>query len=289
MNDTELIEGLARSIQDLRYDDSAKLDDIRRRAKLVIRKVFGENSRYLGKLGKIRFMPMVVSTGQDNEPLYRSAWRSGQQEMLHFFNGMLEDLQLSYDLAKAQDTQGIEQTPANKVFVVHEHEEETSMDIRLLNGEDAAAYQASRLRSLREHPEAFSSSAEEEEGTSLEVIAEQISHTPVFGAFLDGRLVGIVSLFRFPRTKTKHRAIVGGMYVAPEARRLGAGKALMQALMTHAHTVEGLEEVVLAVTVGNEVARKLYLDAGFVPYSVEPRYIKVGDRHYDIEWMSLRL
>jgi len=283
------------SIRDLRYDDSARLDEIRRRAKLVIRKVFGENSPYLAELGKVRFMPMIVSTGRDNEPLYRSAWQSGQQEMLKFFNVMLEDLQASHDSDKSQDEPEIEKTHENEVFVVHGQDSETkqamesSMDIRILNREDAEVYQALRLRSLREHPEAFSSSEEEENGTPLEVMADQLTHTPTFGAFLDGRLVGIVSLFRFPRVKTKHRAIVGGMYVAPEARRQGAGKALMLALMEHAHTIEGLEEVVLAVTVGNEGARKLYLDAGFVPYSVEPRYIKVGDIRYDIEWMSWRL
>jgi RimJ/RimL family protein N-acetyltransferase len=45
----------------------------------------------------------------------------------------------------------------------------------------------------------------------------------------------------------------------------------------------------LAVTVGNEQARALYLKVGFTPVAIDPRYIKVGERYFDIEWMQLRL
>jgi RimJ/RimL family protein N-acetyltransferase len=50
-----------------------------------------------------------------------------------------------------------------------------------------------------------------------------------------------------------------------------------------------LEELILAVTVGNVPARRLYLAAGFELSHVERRYIKVGDQYYDIEWLTLRL
>ncbi len=51
----------------------------------------------------------------------------------------------------------------------------------------------------------------------------------------------------------------------------------------------GVEEVVLAVTVGNELAHRLYVAAGFKPYCIEPRYIKLDDQYFDIEWMVLLL
>lgn len=163
------------------------------------------------------------------------------------------------------------------------------MQVRLLTSADAAEYQAVRLRSLCEHPEAFGTSAEEEQDTPLEKVGEQLVHHPTFGAFVDETLIGIVSLFRYPRLKTRHRAILGGMYVAPEARGQGAGKALLQAVIEHGRGMDGLEDIVLAVTVGNHTARSLYRKMGFIPYSIDPRFIRVGERYHDIEWMFLSL
>lgn len=87
----------------------------------------------------------------------------------------------------------------------------------------------------------------------------------------------------------RHRAIISGMYVAPEARGKGIGKLLIEALLDDARKREGVEDIVLAVTVGNDSARRLYIQAGFQPYSVDPRFLKIGDQYYDIEWMILSL
>ena len=167
------------------------------------------------------------------------------------------------------------------------------MNIRQLAAHDAPVYQPLRLRALREHPEAFGSSLEDELPLPLEQVARQLEDTSgnsvSFGAWLDGQLVGIVSLYRSPRLKTRHKALLGGMYVTPEARGNRIGKALLEHTLSYARTMDGLEDVTLAVTVGNDAARRLYLGAGFVPYGVEPRYIKLGNRYFDIEWMILRL
>ena len=167
------------------------------------------------------------------------------------------------------------------------------MNIRQLAAHDAPVYQPLRLRALREHPEAFGSSLEDELPLPLEQVARQLEDTSgnsvSFGAWLDGQLVGIVSLYRSPRLKTRHKALLGGMYVTPEARGNRIGKALLEHTLSYARTMDGLEDVTLAVTVGNDAARRLYLGAGFVPYGVEPRYIKLGNRYFDIEWMILSL
>ena len=151
------------------------------------------------------------------------------------------------------------------------------MNIRQLASHDAPVYQPLRLRALREHPEAFGSSLEDEQPLPLEQVSRQLDdisgNSVSFGAWLDGQLVGIVSLFRSPRLKTRHKALLGGMYVAPEVRGNRIGKALLEHTLSHARTMDGLEDVTLAVTVGNNSARRLYLGAGFVPYGVEPRYI----------------
>lgn len=164
--------------------------------------------------------------------------------------------------------------------------------IRVLTPADAAAYQALRLRSLQEHPEAFGASYEDEADRPLAVVEERLQQTAdsfMLGGWQGDALVGLVGLYRSPRVKLRHRAGVGGMYVAAEARGQGVGTALMGELVELAPTLDYLEEIILAVTVGNVAARSIYRAAGFVPAYVEKRYLKIDGRYYDIEWMTLQL
>ena len=89
--------------------------------------------------------------------------------------------------------------------------------------------------------------------------------------------------------KIRHRASVGSIYVPPELRGRGIGKALLEEAIDRARAITGVEDLMLAVTVGNEQARALYLRVGFMPVTIDPRYLKVGERYFDIEWMQLRL
>jgi ribosomal protein S18 acetylase RimI-like enzyme len=75
--------------------------------------------------------------------------------------------------------------------------------------------------------------------------------------------------------------------VPPEQRGRGIGKALLLDAITRALTLNGLEDLILAVTVGNERARALYLAVGFTSVAVEPGYLKIGEQYFDIEWMHL--
>ena len=167
------------------------------------------------------------------------------------------------------------------------------MNIRLLTETDAAAFQSIRLRSLQEHPEAFGASWEEEQSRSMEEVAAQLRNNPpniyTFGAFVDDELVGIVSLHRFVRPKVRHKAMLGGTYVVPEARGNKIGGALLGATIAHARTMNGVQDISLAVTVGNNSARNLYMAAGFVPWGIQPRYINVNGQFFDIEWMMLHV
>ncbi len=121
------------------------------------------------------------------------------------------------------------------------------MNIRLLTLIDAAAYQTVRLRSLREHPEAFGAAWEEERSRSTEEVAAQLRDNPpntcTLGAFMDHVLVGIVGLHRFGRPKLRHKAMVGGMYVVPEAPGNNIGGALLDTTLAHARMMVGVQDV----------------------------------------------
>jgi ribosomal protein S18 acetylase RimI-like enzyme len=158
---------------------------------------------------------------------------------------------------------------------------------------DAALYQPLRLRALREHPEAFAPAFEEEQQFSLETIAHRLQQSSaeryVLGAFEREELKGLLHFRRWEGLKVQHRASIGGMYVPPEYQGRGIGKALLLDAIAHAQTLSGLEDLILAVTVGNERARALYLAVGFTSVAREPRYLKIGEQYFDIEWMRRRV
>lgn len=165
------------------------------------------------------------------------------------------------------------------------------MEIRRLHPSDAAAYRELRLRALREHAEAFTSSFEEESEKSVETSKRRLAESTgnkFWGAFLDGVLVGMVGLDREQRIKNHHKATLVGMYVAPEAGRRGIGQGLVDVLLAQARA-DGIELLLLTVTHGNATARELYARCGFATFGVEPDAIRVAGESFAKEHMYLKL
>jgi len=160
------------------------------------------------------------------------------------------------------------------------------LSIRLLTPHDASAYCSLRLRALIDHPEAFTSSAEEEAGKPLSWTEARLTadagkaHDLFLGAFLDDRLIGMVGLQGRYRPKERHNATVVGLFVAPEAGGRGVGLALMRDLLARAQAQPDLMQLDLTVTGGNDAAQNLYARCGFTVFGVLPRAIQVGGRYY---------
>ena len=164
------------------------------------------------------------------------------------------------------------------------------MEIRRLVPDAAAAYRAFRLRALREHPDAFTSSFEEEGKRPVGDSAKRLSgaNQVFWGAWDGGELAGMVGLEREARAKNRHKATVVGMYVAPERAGAGLGRRLFEALLDHARR-EGVELLVLTVTEGNGPATHLYESVGFRSFGIEPKAIQVGGRYYGKNHMVMDL
>jgi GNAT superfamily N-acetyltransferase len=162
------------------------------------------------------------------------------------------------------------------------------MQIRRLAPADASSFRALRLRALREHPEAFTSSWEDDRQLPLEVSAARLAAHSFWGAYEGAELYGVVGLERETRAKNAHKATVVAMYVAPEVGGQGVGRALMEALLAHAR-VEGIGSLVLTVTEGNGPARHLYEAMGFRSFGVEPDAIRVNGSSYAKNHMHLDL
>ena len=165
-----------------------------------------------------------------------------------------------------------------------------AVHVRPLGRDDAAAWRALRLRALREHPESFTSSYEEDVQQPPQVSEARLASPRVtFWGALQGReLYGMVGLERESREKNRHKAHVVGMYVAPEVAGQGVGGALLDALLAQCRG-EGLQCLVLTVTEGNTRAQRLYESRGFRIFGVEPRAIRVGERFLAKNHMVLEL
>lgn len=168
--------------------------------------------------------------------------------------------------------------------------------VRVLGSDDAAAYQALRLRGLREHPQAFTSSAEQDAGLPLSWAQRRLTrdaaraHDCFLGAFSeDGVLVGIVGLEGHYRPKERHNATLVGMYVPRERAGTGLGRVLAQALVDLARKTPVLTQLDLTVTAGNARAQALYEHCGFAVVGVWPRAIQVDGVYHDKLRMQLQL
>ncbi|MCJ2060431.1 GNAT family N-acetyltransferase [Methylobacterium sp. J-048] len=152
---------------------------------------------------------------------------------------------------------------------------------------DAADFHELRLDGLRRHPEAFGASYEEEVRHSLEDCGRRMESGIVFGIRRNGQhaLDGIAGLYIPEAIKTRHKGVLWGMYVRPEARGRGLGSALVARVIEHAATL--VEEITLAVGASNASAMGLYKSAGFESYGLEHRALKMAGRYVDEVLMRL--
>src|SRR5688572_8142880 len=169
---------------------------------------------------------------------------------------------------------------------------EASM-LRHLEPTDAADWLRLRIRAVREHPTAFLMSEEEEAARNAEDIAKQWSaprdRSFILGAFESDHLVGSVGVARPTQRKLAHNATLWGMYVAPEHRRGGLGRKLLEAAIAGAVARSGVERLFLSVDAQSDGARKLYEAQGFVLWGREPDAFRTAGRSVDEDHMVLRL
>jgi len=161
------------------------------------------------------------------------------------------------------------------------------IEIRRLTPADAEDCRTIRLKALRTAPEAFGSVLAVEEGRTLAEVAERLESSAVFGAYAGSRIVGMVGFKQETGPKDRHKGLVWGFYVEPEARGQGVGAALMEALVAHARGL--VEQLTLAVVTDNAAAIALYRRLGFETYGVEPRALKGPDGYVDEALMVLFL
>jgi ribosomal protein S18 acetylase RimI-like enzyme len=148
------------------------------------------------------------------------------------------------------------------------------MHVARLQPSNAAQYRRLMLEAYELAADAFTSTAEERaaepEAFWIKRIADPTGMSAAFGAFVAQELVGTVALEYSAKPKTKHKALVIGMYVRPAARGMKAGRQLLDAALKEAEAREGILLLTLTATEGNDPALNLYGSAGFKTFGIEP-------------------
>ena len=166
-----------------------------------------------------------------------------------------------------------------------------NISIRKLEPQEARLYRAVRLACLKNAPDHFGSTYEEESRMPKlkfeNCIEKEASEQFMWGGFDDGKIIGIVGFERLERQKARHRGEIVQMYVDESDRGQNIGEKLLRRLVKHAFSLNGIEQLQLSVIAGNHAAIKLYEELGFKTFGLQPRYFKVGDLYRDQQFMQL--
>jgi ribosomal protein S18 acetylase RimI-like enzyme len=140
------------------------------------------------------------------------------------------------------------------------------MLVRRMTAQDWEKSLELRLRALADAPDSFRQTLEEERLRTEEwaEMARRTAEHPDMQSWLaevDGAEVGIT----FSRVREDGRTLgISAMWVAPEARGLGVGRALLDASEDWGRQ-RGLTAVSLSVAEGNWAAEELYRSSGYEP------------------------
>jgi len=165
------------------------------------------------------------------------------------------------------------------------------VDIKILNKDHIDQYMTLRLDGLKNTPEAFGSSYEEEILYSKQNMLKRLTdeNVTVFGGYEDGRLLAVVSLLFETHTKMKHRSRIFGFYIDERYRNSGIGRSLIKKAIDEVRKTGFVEQIYLSVVTNHFIAKRLYKSLGFHPYALEKKALKVDGKYYDEELMVLFL
>lgn len=165
--------------------------------------------------------------------------------------------------------------------------------IRIATPDDAPALFELRLEALSAHPEAFAADVEMTRARGAQTWAESISRdaSNESGIIVIGRagekLIGMTGIGRGHWPKTRHSAVVWGVYVNQAWRGLRIADAFLSECITWA-AKHGIVVLKLGVITTNQAAIRCYERAGFTICGTDPKSNYLDGVYYD-EYIMARM
>ena len=165
------------------------------------------------------------------------------------------------------------------------------ISIRIATSEDAQALFELRLEALSAHPEAFAADVESTRARGVQDWVDQITRDAndqtgiIVIAKAGNELIGMSGVGRGHWPKTRHTAIVWGVYVQPAWRGQHIAQAILDECI-HWSAEHRIVVLKLGVLTSNKAAIRCYERAGFTTHGIEPKSIFFDGVYYDEYLMS---
>ncbi len=166
------------------------------------------------------------------------------------------------------------------------------ISIRIATPAAAEALFRLRLEALTAHPEAFAADVEMTKARGIQAWAELITQDiqaesgAIIIALAGEDLVGMTGIGRGHWPKTRHSAILWGVYVQPGWRGVHIGGAILDECISWSKA-HGIVVLKLGVVTTNQAAIRCYQRAGFTTYGTDPQSNFVNGVYYD-EYLMMR-
>lgn len=156
---------------------------------------------------------------------------------------------------------------------------------------DIDAYIRLREMMLADAPWAFGSSPGDDRGRNPEALRAGLSaeRGAILAVKAGDELIAAAGVMREDKLKRRHLATVWGVFVRPEARGRGLGRAVVQGAIDVAREWPGVARVELSVSENAPAAQRVYEALGFVAWGREPEALRVDGVSYAEIHMSLPL
>jgi len=165
--------------------------------------------------------------------------------------------------------------------------------IHIATPEDADALFKLRLEALTTHPESFAADVEMTKAKGVEAWTNQITNDVkdqsgvIIIAGAEDELVGMTGIGRGHWPKTKHSAIIWGVYVTPAWRGLRIAEAILNEVIAWSGE-HGILVLKLGVVTTNQAAIRCYQRSGFTIFGTEPKSNYLDGVYYD-EYLMVRM
>ena len=164
--------------------------------------------------------------------------------------------------------------------------------IRQLSAPDLPDYRTLRLQALTHCPAAFGATPRTEQALDDAQILQRFNGGPgqiMWGGFDEhGLLCATLGMYRDTGEKTLHKAHLFAMFVAAQNRCQGLARRLLDIAIEHARSLN-LHQLMLGCNASNHSALRLYEQAGFQAYGLEPAALLVDGEFFDEVLMVLQL
>lgn len=168
-----------------------------------------------------------------------------------------------------------------------------SLPIRPLRPCEAEGLMRLRHQAIRECATHFGTPPEIELGRNAGDYRRQLlnhrrsGQAALLGLWERDRLRGMAGV-RSTRSGNTTFGLIYSMYVAPELRGLGRGRALLEASMRHLRTTWRLDTFRMNVEIHNQAALDLYLHCGFEILRTETGAFRIDGRWHDVYLLERR-